>query len=53
MRPTGFARSDPGLEYALVMDATNKTLGEIHRMNPDERYGTAVLRLRFYNELHG
>ena len=49
-RPTGFARSERGLEYALVMDATGKTAAEIHKMGRWDRYMTALLRARFYRE---
>lgn len=51
MRPTGFARTDRALEYALVQDATGKTAGEIHQMGEGDRYATAVLRARYYREM--
>jgi hypothetical protein len=47
---TGFARSDQGLEYALVIDATGKTVGEVHEMADADRYATAMVRARFYRE---
>jgi hypothetical protein len=50
VRRTGFARSKQGLEYALVMDATGMTAGEVHEMSASDRYVTAVLRARFYRE---
>jgi hypothetical protein len=48
--PTGFARSDRGLEYALVQDATGKSVGEIIDMADADRYATAMIRARFYRE---
>jgi hypothetical protein len=47
---TGFARTQKGLEYALVQDATGKTAGEIHDMARSDRYMTALLRARWYRE---
>jgi hypothetical protein len=47
---TGFVRSQTGLEYALVQDATGKTAAEIHEMGPWDRAVTAMLRMRFYRE---
>jgi len=47
---TGFARSDRGLEFALVQDATGKTAGEIHDMADADRYLTALIRARWYRE---
>lgn len=49
----GFANGNKGLEYALVQDATHMTAGEIHRMAPDERYVTAMLRARWYEHAYG
>lgn len=47
-----FADSKRGLEFALVMDATGKTVGEIHEMGPNDRMATALIRARFYREKH-
>jgi hypothetical protein len=49
----GFAKTQTGLEYALAIDATNKTASEVHQMAADERYLTAVLRSRWYQHLYG
>jgi len=38
------------LEYALVQDATGKTAAEIHEMPEADRYTTALLRARLYQE---
>lgn len=46
----GFAQSPEGLEYALVQDATGATAGEIHEMSRWNRYLTAMLRARYYQE---
>jgi len=46
----GFARSDRGLEFALVQDATGKTAGEIYDMADSDRYLTALIRARWYRE---
>jgi hypothetical protein len=46
----GFARSEQGLEYALVQDATGKTVSEIYHMADSDRYATAMIRARFYRE---
>lgn len=35
------------------MDATGKTAGEVHEMGPNDRRLTALLRARFWKELHG
>lgn len=48
----GFARTQAGLEYALVQDATGMTAGEIHEMGDADRYMTALLRARYYREKH-
>ena len=48
--PKDFARTDKGLEYALVQDATGKTAGEIREMNDADRYTTAMIRARYYRE---
>lgn len=45
---TGFVRSQTGLEYALVQDATGKTAAEAHRMSRYDRMVTAMLRARFW-----
>lgn len=50
---TGFARSERGLEYALVQDATGKTVAEIYAMPDADRYVTAMIRARFYRERAG
>jgi hypothetical protein len=50
---TGFARSERGLEYALVQDATGKTVAEIYGMADADRYVTAMVRARFYRERSG
>lgn len=44
----GFARSERGLEYALVQDATDKSVGEIRDMGDADRYATAMIRARFW-----
>jgi len=50
-RQTGFAHAtDKGFQYALVQDATGKTVGEIRQMNRWDRYATALIRGRFYKE---
>jgi hypothetical protein len=49
-RRTGFAKSDRGLEYALVQDATGKSIAEIYDMGEADRYATAMIRARFYRE---
>ena len=49
-RRTGFARSDRGLEYALVQDATGKSVKEIRDMGDADRYTTAMIRARYYRE---
>ena len=43
-------QSDRGLQYALVMDGTNKTVAEIREMSPTDRMATALVRARFYKE---
>jgi len=53
VRRTGFAASDAGLLYALAIDATGKTAAEVHAMRADDRYLTAKLRARFYDERSG
>jgi hypothetical protein len=45
---TGFAKSDRGLEYALVQDATGESVGAIHEMSPTDRRVTALVRARFW-----
>jgi len=47
---TGFARSQAGLEYALIQDGTGKTAAEIHNMGRWDRYATAMIRARYYRE---
>lgn len=46
----GFAKSQKGLEYALVQDATGKSVAEIREMGDADRYATAMIRGRFYRE---
>jgi hypothetical protein len=41
------------LLYALAIDATGKTAAEVHAMRADNRYLTAKLRARFYDERSG
>jgi len=49
---TGFVKTPKALEYALVQDAPGgpTTAAEIHRMDRWDRYLTAMLRARFYQE---
>ena len=48
---TGFAKSsDEFLQYALVQDGTDKTFREIHKMDRWDRYLTALVRARWYQE---
>ncbi|AFH21821.1 hypothetical protein OSG_eHP10_00055 [environmental Halophage eHP-10] len=48
---TDFARSsDEFLQYALVQDGTDKTFREIHNMDRWDRYLTALVRARWYQE---
>lgn len=50
VQQTAFARTDRGLEFALVQDGTNKTAAEIYEMADADRYLTAMIRARFYRE---
>ena len=47
---TGFVKTNKGLAWALVNDATNKTASEIQEMGEMDRYLTASLRAEFYRQ---
>ena len=52
-RPKDFARTNQGIQYALVMQATGKSAAEVHNMNEWDRHLTALLQARFYKERSG
>lgn len=49
----GFAKSERGLEFALVVQATHKTAAEVYQMSKWDRHLTALLQARYLKEVYG